>query len=414
MSTASSIVSPPVRRTADDLFDDFLLPPEIVALRSEVREFADTVLAPRAVELNTADESKDVFPHDILRQMAAVGLYKIPYPADVGGRGLEHPMLATATVLEELAYYSPGIASALYDGQAILVGKTLEASPAHIRNEYLPLLVRGEIVGSFATSEPAASTDLSAQAMKTAAKRVDGGFRLSGQKRWITNSCVADIMTVLCVVDGEQAMLLVDMHSDGVHVGDPDRKMGNRLQLTSDVHFDDVFVANDQVIALPGKGLRAALASLALGRIGIGAVGVGMAQRSYDLAVSHMRDRSAFGKKLAEFQHWQFRFAEHAIAIESARSLYQKAALKVDAHRLPEPEAAMAKVSGSRVPVDVTRDAIQVHGGYGFLRELGADGCAYPLESIWRDCKIGEIYEGANEVQLWSIARTALGRDLTG
>ncbi|MCD2114726.1 acyl-CoA dehydrogenase family protein [Rhodococcus rhodochrous] len=412
--TISPVVSPPLRRTADDLFDDFLLPPEIASLRREARDFADTVLAPRAVELNTAEESKHAFPHDILRQMADAGLYEIPYPADVGGRGLEHPMLATATVLEELAYYSPGIASALYDGQAILVGKTLESAPAHIRNEYLPLLIRGEIVGSFATSEPDASTDLSAQAMKTTARRVEGGFRLSGQKRWITNSCVADIMTVLCVIDGEQAMLLVDMHSDGVHVGDPDRKLGNRLQLTSDVHFDDVFVASDQMIAVPGKGLSAALASLALGRIGIGAVGVGMAQRSYDLAVSHMRERSAFGKKLAEFQHWQFRFAEHAIAIESARSLYQKAALKVDAHRLPEPEAAMAKVSGSRVPIDVTRDSIQVHGGYGFLRELGADGSSYPLESIWRDCKIGEIYEGANEVQLWSIARVALGRDLTG
>lgn len=254
----------------------------------------------------------------------------------------------------------------------------------------------------------------SAGAMQTVARRVDGGFRLSGQKRWITNSCVADIMTVLCVVDGEQAMLLVDMHSDGVHVGTPDRKMGNRLQLTSDVRLDDVFVADDQVIAPPGSGLRTALSSLAHGRIGIGAVGVGMAQRSYDLAVGHMRDRSAFGRKLAEFQHWQFRFAEHAISIESARSLYQKAALKVDSGRVPEPEASMAKVSGSRVPVDVTRDAIQVHGGYGFLRELSADGRSYPLESIWRDCKIGEIYEGANEVQLWSIARTALGRDLTG
>ncbi|MFC9355189.1 acyl-CoA dehydrogenase family protein [Rhodococcus sp. NPDC057014] len=414
MSTATPVVLSSLRRTANDLFDDFLLPPEIVTLRAQVREFADTVLAPRAVELNTAEESKDVFPHDILRQMAAAGLYEIPYPEDVGGRGLEHRMLATATVLEELAYYSPGVASALYDGQAILVGKTLEAAPAHIRNDYLPMLIRGEIVGSFATSEPAASTDLSAQAMKTIARRVEGGFRLSGQKRWITNSCVADIMTVLCVVDGEQAMLLVDMHEDGVHVGDPDRKMGNRLQLTSDVYFDDVFVANDQVIAAPGSGLRAALASLALGRIGIGAVGVGMAQRSFDLAVAHMRERSAFGKKLAEFQHWQFRFAEHAIAIESARSLYQKAALKVDSRRVPEPEASMAKVSGSRVPVDVTRDAIQVHGGYGFLRELSADGCSYPLESIWRDCKIGEIYEGANEVQLWSIARAALGRDLTG
>jgi alkylation response protein AidB-like acyl-CoA dehydrogenase len=171
---------------------------------------------------------------------------------------------AAATVLEELAYYTPGVASALYDGQALLVGRTLDAAPAHIRCEYLSRLVRGEIVGSFATSEPDASTDLSADAMRTTATRVAGGYRLNGRKRWITNSCAADIMTTLCVVDGEHAMLLVDMHSDAVVVGAPDKKMGNRLQLTSDVELIDVFVPDDHVIAEPGRGLAAALKSLPL------------------------------------------------------------------------------------------------------------------------------------------------------
>jgi alkylation response protein AidB-like acyl-CoA dehydrogenase len=130
--------------------------------------------------------------------------------------------------------------------------------------------------------------------------------------------------------------------------------------------------------------------------------------------VAHLRRREAFGTKLGSFQHWQFRFAEHAIALEAARSLYQKAARKADVHGSPEPEGAMAKVTGSRVAVDIARDAIQVHGGYGFVRELRADGAVNHLESIWRDSKVGEIYEGANEVQLWSIARVALGRDVTG
>jgi alkylation response protein AidB-like acyl-CoA dehydrogenase len=143
-------------------------------------------------------------------------------------------------------------------------------------------------------------------------------------------------------------------------------------------------------------------------------MGVGMGQCAYDHAVAHMRRRSAFGAKLGAFQHWQFRFAEHAIALECARSLYQKAARKSDASGAAEPEAAMAKVTGSRVAVDVARDAIQVHGGYGFVHRLAADGWVNHLESIWRDSKVGEIYEGANEVQLWSIARVALGRDITG
>lgn len=401
-------------RTSDRLFDDLLLPDETVKIRAEVRDFAERVLAPRAAELNCAEESTAAFPRDILQHMADAGLYSLPYASDVGGRGLEFPMLAAATVLDEMAYFTPGVASALYDGQALLVGRTLDAAPAHLRGEYLPRLVRGEIVGSFATSEPGASTDLSAEAMSTVATRVAGGFRLNGHKRWITNSCAADIMTTLCLVDGQHTMLLVDMHADGVTVGAPDKKMGNRLQLTSDVRFADVFVPADHVIAEPGRGLGAALKSLTLGRIGVGAMGVGMAQCAFDHAAAHMRRRSAFGEKLGAFQHWQFRMAEHATALEAARSLYQKAARKSDAGIAPEPEAAMAKVTGSRVAVDVARDAIQVHGGYGFVRELTADGSTNHLESIWRDSKVGEIYEGANEVQLWSIARVALGRDLTG
>lgn len=401
-------------RTAERLSDDILLPAETVKIRGEAREFAERVLAPRAAELNSAEESAEAFPYDIVRDMTDADLFAIPFRSDVGGRDLEYPMLAAATVLEELAYYAPGVASALYDGQIMLVGGTLDAAPNHIRAEFLPRLIHGEIVGSFATSEPDASTDLTADAMRTTAVAVPGGYRLTGHKRWITNACAADIVTVLCVVDGAQAMLLVDMHAEGVTVGEPDRKMGNRLQLTSDIEFTHVFVPDNHVIAEPGRGLAAALKSLSMGRTGVAAMGVGMGQCAFDHAAAHLRRRSAFGSKLGAFQHWQFRFAEHAIALETARSLYQKAARKSDTTDASEPEAAMAKVTGSRVAVDIARDAIQVHGGYGFVRRLSADGHINHLESIWRDSKIGEIYEGANEVQLWSIARLALGRDITG
>ena len=411
-TTPSSLDGLP--RTSDRLADDILLPQETVGIRSEAREFAQRVLAPHAAELNYATESSAMFPRDINSEMAKAGLYGVLFPADVGGRGLQYPMLAAATVLEELAYFTPGVASALFDAQVLLIGRTLDVAPAHLRAELLPRLVRGEMVGSFATSEPAASTDLSAAAMRTSATPVNGGYRLSGCKRWITNACAADIMAVLCVVEGSLAMLLVDMRADGVVVHEPDLKMGNRVQLTSDVEFDNVFVPDAHVIAAPGRGLSAALSSLALGRIGVGAMGVGMGQCAFDHAVAQMRRRSAFGAKLGAFQHWQFRFAEHAIALEAARSLYQKAARKADAHFSTEPEGAMAKVTGSRVAVDVARDAIQVHGGYGFVRQLTSEGVVNHLESIWRDSKVGEIYEGANEVQLWSIARVALGRDVTG
>jgi alkylation response protein AidB-like acyl-CoA dehydrogenase len=402
-------------RNADRLFSDIFLPAETCAIRAEVRQFADDVLQPVAHEINTTPESVAAFRRDIFRQMVDAGIYRIPYAAEFGGRGLEFPTLATFTAMEELAYYVPGLTSALYDGQAVLVGKTLEANPGPMRDLWLPRLVRGEFIGSFATSEPAASTDLSARSMQTIATQTADGWRVSGRKRWITNSSIGDICLTLCRTGDNLTMLVIDLHADGVKVGAPDRKMGNHAQLTSDIWFDDVLVPTENVIGAIGGGLRVALGALALGRMGVGAMGTSMAQAAFDYAVQHMQRREVFGQKLGAFQHWQFRFADHATGIENARSLYQKAAFRHD--RTPsdvEPQAAMAKIAGSELAVEVSRDAIQVCGAYGFIRELSATGETFPLESIYRDAKIGEIYEGANEVQRVIIARAVLGRSITG
>jgi len=161
-------------------------------------------------------------------------------------------------------------------------------------------------------------------------------------------------------------------------------------------------------------GLRTALGALAVGRMGIGAIGVAMAQAAFDYAVAYMCERKVFGRELARMQHWQYVFAEHAVGIEQARSLYQKAGYRYDVDGSADVEAAMAKLTGSRLAVDVVRDVIQVCGGYGFVRELSGTGERMPLESIYRDAKIGEIYEGANEIQKWVIARAIFGRDMTG
>ena len=403
----------PARR-ADALHHDVWLPPETRRVRQEVREFAEAVLRPVAHRLNNTPESVESFPHDIFRQMAEAGLYRIPFAADVGGRGLEFPTLATMVTLEELAYFSPGLTSALYDGQAILVGKTLERAQEPLRSRYLSALVRGEFVGSFATSEPEASTDLSAAAMQTVALPVEGGYSLTGGKRWITNSVVARYMLVLARTEARLSMFLVDMHSPGVKVGQPDLKMGNHAQLTADVRFDGVFVPADHVVGAPGGGLKVALGALALGRMGIGTIGVAMAQAAFDFSSHYISERKVFGKPIAAFQHWQFTYAEHAISIENARNLYLKAAYRFDTEGESEVEGAMAKFYGSRLAVDVARDAIQACGAYGFVRELSATGQTYPLESIYRDAKFGEIYEGTNEIQRWIIARHIFGRDLVG
>lgn len=402
------------RRRADALFNDLLLPDETRRIRREVRQFADDVLRPAAHALNTTPETRNGFPRAIFNAMGAAGLYKIPFPADVGGLGLEFPTLATVTVLEELAYYSRGLASALYDGQAILVGQTLNRAGGDLRMRYLPALVRGEFVGSFATSEPEASTDLSAGNMRTVAEKVDGGYRVTGTKRWITNSVAADYICVLCRSGERQTFLFADMRAPGIRVSDPDRKMGNHAQLTADVHFDGVFVPDDHVIGTANSGLRSALSALMLGRMGIGAIGVAMAQAAFDYSSDYISRRKVFGQPVASFQHWQFRFADYAMRLEMCRSLYQKAAMVYDKTGNAEAEAAMAKVAGSELAVDLSRDAIQACGAYGFVQTLSGPGLEFPLESIYRDAKIGEIYEGANEVQRWVVARQVFGREITG
>jgi alkylation response protein AidB-like acyl-CoA dehydrogenase len=201
------------------------------------------------------------------------------------------------------------------------------------------------------------------------------------------------------------------MSSEGVRVGEPDKKMGNHCQLTADVIFDKVFVPAAHLVGREGHGLKAALTSLTLGRVGIGACGVGMAQAAFDYAADYMKERHVFGKPLAAMQHWQYQFAEYATRLESARNLYVKAALAQDKNRPSvAQQCAMAKLVGSSLAGDLARDAIQVCGGYGFVKQLAHTGQNYPLEAIYRDSKIGEIYEGANEVQKLIIARQIFGR----
>ncbi|MEH3148766.1 MAG: acyl-CoA/acyl-ACP dehydrogenase [Methylobacterium frigidaeris] len=403
-----------VPRLADKMGADLWLPDETREIRTRARRFADTVLRPVAHALNTTPERRDGFRHDIFQAIAEAGLYQIPFGSDVGGLGLASPVLATLTVMEELAYYSPGIASAMFDGQAILVGKTLDQAGGLARERWLPAIVRGEFVAAFATSEPDASTDLSPASLRTTAEPVAGGWRVNGHKRWITNSVAAARVLLLCRTGETLTTFFVDMTAPGVTVSDPDLKMGNHAQLTADIRFDDVFVSNEDVVGAVGAGLKTALGGLALGRMGIGAAGVGMAQRALDVAAAYTCRRKVYGRPIAAFQHWQFRFAEHAVGLETARALYQKAGTTIDRGGASEPLAAMAKIKGSELAVEVVRDAIQACGGYGFARELKGGEQLWPLESIYRDAKIGEIYEGANEVQKWVVARHLLGRGITG
>lgn len=413
MTPSTSFPAHTTGRSSDRIWRDLFLPDELKDVRAAARAAVAVHLAPHARAIAQREEAAEHFPWEAFRGLASAGLFATPFEAPFGP-GYDHSLLATCITAEEIAYESSSMAG-VYDGQCLLVPQALSFARPEVRAALVPTLVSGEEAFAFATTEPEASSDLSVGVMQTRVRSSGEGLVLDGRKRWITNSVVAGWAAVLCRDGDRTTMVLVDLRAPGVEVGEPDKKMGHRGQITADIVFDDVAIPSEHVLDDRGRGLSVALSTLARGRIGIGAVGVGVAQAALDLAVRRLGERRVFGRRLGEMQHWQYRFAEHAIAIESARNLYYKAAIALDRGApSAEPEASMAKIAGSRVANAVADDALQVHGGYGFAREIAATGERYRLEELYRDAKILEIFEGANEVLLWVIARSLLGRDLAG
>lgn len=397
-------------RMQDRLYHDMILPGEAIDIRKKAREFAIKQVAPIGYQIAHTEETKDTFPLEIFRSLAQEDFFRIPFPKEFGGLGLNYPVCATVVTVEELAYVSNSIA-AIYDVHCILAGHALMYGSEALKQKYLRPVTLGNKIACFATTEPGASSELSPRTLKTTATKKGGKYIVNGQKRFITNSCVADFVTTLVNTDGELSMLVIDLNLKGCNVGMPDKKLGNKGQLTADIHFTDVEVPSENLIGEEGKGLHIALGTLTYGRVGIGASGVGMAQSAYDECVEYMNNREAFGKKVAQFQYWQFKMAERAIQIENARNLYCKAALRMDnGVEFPEPEAAGAKYYSTQCAVDMARDAVQIFGGYGFMELLGQDGSMYKVEEIYRDSKITEIYEGTNEIQKLIIAREIFGK----
>lgn len=403
-----------VPRLQDRISTDVWIPKEVIDLRTRARAAVVKAVQPYAQDIGEREESRESFPWAAFRGLADEGMFAVPFDAHYGS-GFDHPMLATCTVTEEIGYHSSSMAG-VYDGQCILMAQTLTFAAPSLQEQLIPALISGSSAFSFATTEPEASSDLSAETLRTIATETEGGFIVNGRKRWITNSIVADWAAILCGDGNRTTMLLVDLkNSPGVRIGEPDLKMGHRGQVTADIVLDGVFVPSENVLGSRGGGMKVALSALARGRIGIGAAGVGVAQAALDLAVDRLRTRHAFGGPLGKLQYWQFKIAEHATNIECARMLYQKAAMRLDTEGgTAEPEAAMAKAYGTRVAVDVVRDSLQIHGGFGFARKISETGESVRLEELYRDAKILEIFEGANELQQWIIARNVIGRDVTG
>ena len=398
-------------RKQETLYNDRFIPAETIKLRKKYRAFAEKELLPRAYEIGQKRESNDNFPIDLFKSMAKKGFFKVAFSKKDGGLGLKYPACASAVLAEELSYISASFAGSV-NAHFLLSGKSLSFGSAYIKKKYLKPLLDCEMIGSFAMTEPQSGSDVRSESLTTRARKRGDNYIVNGQKRYITNAGVSDFIATLVNLNGKSCMLVIDTKSKGCTTSDPDKKLGNRGELTYDIYFDNVSVPRKNLIGKEGEGLRICVAALMYGRTGIGASGVGMAQSAFDETVSFLNERESYGQKISRFQHWQFLLAERAVEIENARNLYIKSALSLDnGNQFPIVESSGAKFYGSKLSVDMARDAVQAFGGLGLMVELGHDESTYKVEEIYRDSKVGEIYEGANEIHKMVIAREIFGKN---
>ena len=377
---------------------DFDLSPEQEEFRKAVRRFAEDVVAPRAEEMDRAEE----LPMDVVEQMAELGLFGIPFPEEHGGQGADFLTLVLA--IEELARIDSSIAITL----EAAVG--LGANPIHTfgteeqKRRWLVPMARGEILGAFGLTEPGGGSD--AEATGTTARLEDGQWVINGSKAFITNSGtpISKVVTITAVTgrreDGSKEISAIILPTDtpGFTVGRSYRKVGWHASDTHELAFDDCRVPEENLLGERGRGFAQFLAILDEGRVAIAALGVGLAQGALEESVKYANERTAFGRPIGAFQGMQFKIADMQVRVETARLATYKAAWLRDRGRSFKAAASLAKLYASEIAVTCAREAVQVHGGYGFSEE-------FPVARFYRDSKVLEIGEGTNEIQRILIAR---------
>jgi len=380
---------------------DFDLSPDHELIRRTVREFAEGEVAPVAEEL---DRTKS-FPYEIVRQLGALNLMGIPFPEEYGGGGGD--TLAYALAVEELTRVDSSVAITLCAHTSLGTQPIYLFGSEEQKREWLPLLCAGERLGAFGLTEPEAGSD--AGNVKTRAALADGEWTINGAKQFITNAGT-DISGMVCItaVTGEEgdsskqiSNIIVANGTAGYEQGEPYRKMGWNASDTRPLSFSDCRVPEENLLGPRGAGFKQFLHILDIGRIGVAAMGVGLAQGALDEALKYAKQRKAFGKSISKFQAIQAKLADMSTEIEAGRLLVYKAAREKDAKRNFTLTAAQAKLKTGRLAVRCAEEAVQIHGGYGFIEE-------YPVCRFYRDAKILTIGEGTDEVQQMVIAR-ALG-----
>jgi len=377
---------------------DYFLTEDQKAFRDLVRQIAEETVKP----VRAKHDREGTFPWDVVKVFADAGFFSVVVPEEYGGMGLGVFELAIMT--EELSKVCGGIslsvaASALGTFPILISGTEAQ------KKKYLPKLASGEWLAAFGLTEPAAGSD--AGSMKTRAERKGDEYILNGSKVFITNGGVANCYTVIAVTDPSKgargtSAFIVEKDFPGFKVGKEEDKMGIRASSTNEIIFDDCHVPVENRIGNEGEGFLVAMKTLDKSRPGVAAQALGIAQGAFDLALDYAKNRIQFGHPIASLQAIQFMLADMATSIESARALLYMAAKNIDAGLKNVGDiSAMSKLLASDVAMKVTTDAVQIFGGYGYMRD-------YPVEKFMRDAKITQIYEGTNQIQRMVIARNII------
>ncbi len=378
----------------------FALSPEQEQIRQLARDFAEAEIRPHVARLDETQE----FPHDIFRKLADIGFLGILIPPELGGAGLG--ALECAIIVEEIARVCPAVALGVAAHNGLCTYHIYRFGSEDLREKYVRPLAQGETLGAWGLTEPGSGSD--AGAMQTVAIRDGDSYILRGSKNFITHGNVGTIAVVMALTDPSKgkkgiSAFVLDKSMPGFYATKKENKVGMRCSDTASLVFDDVRVPASNRLGQEGEGFQQALAILDGGRITIAALSVGLAQGAFEAAMRYAQERVQFGKPIVEHQGISMKLARMSMEIEAARLLTYRAAWLRDQGKPFRREASQAKLYASEVAVRTAEDAIQIHGGYGYIKE-------YPVEKYWRDSKLLTIGEGTSEVQRMVIARSLLGK----
>ncbi|MRX37586.1 acyl-CoA dehydrogenase family protein [Aminobacter sp. MDW-2] len=370
---------------------------ETKLIQNTVRQFVTDVVMPTAADIDIKDE----FPREIYRSLGELGLLSMTLSEPYGGANAS--TFAWSVVQEELARGSAAVADA-HMVNKLMCDVLLSNANEEDREHFVPKMGRGEVICAIAQTEADTGSDVAA--IKTAARKVDGGYLLKGAKQFITFAGICDIAIVVATIDrnlGRKGigLFLAEATSEGFHRGAKNKLMGTRGLETGELVFEDCFVPDHRMIAPPGEGMKRSLSSLNSGRIGMAAQSIGIAQAAFELSLRFAKDRTAFGGPIANLQAIQFMLADMSVSIEAGRLMTRRAAHARDANRPLIREVAEAKLFASELAAKVVDDALQIHGAHGFSQEA-------TIERLYRDARVYRIWEGTSQIQRIVIARQLL------